>query len=238
MYGWRARIGLIYPAPGITGEIEFHQMAPEGVAVCTTRIPLEQTTPESLIKMADYIEEASVLLSQAKVDVIAFGCTSGSLIKGAGYDKEIIGKIENLVHIPAITTATSVIEGLKAMRMEKIVVVTPYSDEVNQKEKLFLESHSFKVQDIRGLGILNPVEMANVEPGVIYKLAKGMISDTADGVFISCTGLGIINIIEMLECDIRKPVITSNQATMWAALRRAKVRGKIRGYGQLLQEFC
>ena len=237
MYGWRAKIGLIYPAPGITGEMEFHQMAPEGVAICTTRIPLEHTTPESLIKMADYIEEASALLSQAKVDVIAFCCTSGSLIKGFGYDKEIMQRIEKLTHIPAITTATSVIEGLKVMGMKKIVVATPYSDEVNQKERSFLESHSFEVQDIRGLGITNPLEMANVEPGIIYKLAKDMISDTTDGVFISCTGLGIINIIEILECDIQKPVITSNQATMWAALRKVKVREEIQGFGRLLQEF-
>jgi len=237
MYGWRAKIGSIYPAPGCTGETEFHQMAPEGVAICTTRIPLEHTTPESLIKMADYIEEASMLLSQAKVDVIAFCCTSGSLIKGAGYDREIIQRIESLVHIPATTTATSVVEGLKVMGIEKVVVATPYSDEVNQKERLFLESHSFKVQDIRGLGIINPREMADVEPGVIYKLAKGMISDTTDGVFISCTGLGIINIIEILESDIQKPVITSNQATMWAALRKAGVGEKIQGFGRLLQEF-
>ena len=235
MFDWRAKIGLIYPAPGTAGEFEFHRMAPEGVVICTTRIPHEQTTPEYLIKMSAYIEKAAELLSQAKVDVIVFGCASGSFVKGVGYDKEIIQRIEDLVHIPAITTSTAIIEALKATGVKKIVVATPYCDEVNQRQKLFLESHSFQIQDIKGLDITNPFDMASVEPGVIYKLAKDMILDTTDGVLISCTGLGIISIVEILECDIQKPVITSNQATMWAALRKVKVREEIQGLGQL---FC
>ena len=236
MFDWRAKIGLIYPAPATAGEFEFHQMAPEGVVVCTTRIPQEQTTPESLIKMADCVEDASVLLSQAKVDVIVFGCTAGSFIKGTGYDKEIIRKIEDLVHIPAITTSTAVIEALKVIGVKKIVVATPYSEEVNRRERLFLESHSFQVQEIRGLGIIDPRELASVEPDVMYRLAKDMVSDTTDGIFISCTGLRVISIIDILEHESQKPVITSNQATMWAALRRVDIREEITGLGRLWQK--
>ena len=106
-YGWRGKIGLIYPAPGTAGEIEFHKMAPEGVAILTTRMPLEKVDADALIKMGSHTEQAAALLAMAKPHVIAFCCTTGSLVKGIGYDKEIISRIESRVGIAAITTATA-----------------------------------------------------------------------------------------------------------------------------------
>ena len=93
VYGWRGKIGLVVPARNLATAIEFHKTVPEGVAVLTVRVPIEEVTLKGVIKMEGYVEEASSLLAQAKPDLIVFACTTGSLAKGTGYDKEIINRI-------------------------------------------------------------------------------------------------------------------------------------------------
>ena len=232
-YGWRGKIGLIYPAPGTAGETEFHMMAPEGVAILTTRMPLEKTDAEGLIKMGSYTEQAASLLALAKPDVIAFCCTTGSLVKGMGYDKEIIDRIENHVGIAAITTATAVVDSLNALKVKRIAVATPYPDELNQRERAFLEDSGFEITAIKGLGVLDPQKMQNVRHEEMYQLVKEIFTEDADAIFISCTGISVIDIIEPLEEDLKRPVITSNQATMWAALRKINVGEIVDGLGTL-----
>jgi maleate isomerase len=235
-YGWRGKIGLIFPAPGTAPEVEFHRKVPEGVAVLTTRVPFEEVTPKGLIKMGTFVMDAGSLLSQAKPDVIVFACTTGSLVKGVGYDKEIIDSIERRTGIPATTTTTAVIESLNVLKLKRIVITTPYSDEVNQVEKSFLESSGFEVISIKGLGLLDPNKMPEVRHDQIYKLVKEGFTEEADGIFVSCTGIGVIDLIKILEEDFKKPVITSNQATLWMALRKIKVANKIPGLGKLFDE--
>ena len=235
IYGWRGKIGLVFPAPGLAPEVEFHRKVPEGVGVLTTRVPFEEVTPKGLIKMASYVEEAASLLAQAKPDLIVFACTTGSLVKGVGYDKEIIDRIERRTGISAMTTITAVIESLNNLKSRKIIIATPYSDELNQIEKSFMENSGFEVVSIRGLGLVNPIKMPEVRHEQIYKLVKDGFMESADAIFISCTGIGIIDIIGTLERDLRKPVVTSNQATLWAALRKIKVETKIDGLGKLFE---
>lgn len=245
LYGWRGKIGLIYPSPGLAGEIEFHRMAPEGVAILTTRIPLEKVTPEGLEKMATHVEEASSLLSHAEPDIIAFCCTTGSLIKGIGYDKELMRRMEASVRIPAITTSTAVLDSFQTLGIERIAISTPYyCDELNQREKAFLKDNGFVVTAIKSLRPSGPDEVERphtrfVHQEQMYKLVKETFTEDADAVFISCTGLGVMDIIEPLENDLKRPVITSNQATMWLALRKIGVNDKVSGLGQLfLQAAC
>ena len=234
-YGWRGKIGLIYPAPGTAGEIEFHMMAPEGIAILTTRMPIEKADAEGLIKMGNYTEQAASLLAQAKPDLIVFGCTSGSLVRGMGYDKEIIGRIESQVGIAALTTSTAVIDSLNTLKVRKIAVATPYTDEVNQLEKVFMEDSGFEITSIKGLGVLDPQKMQDVQDEQMYQMAKEIFTENADAIFISCTGISVIDIIEPLEEDLKRPVITSNQATMWAALRKINVGERIDGLGNLFK---
>ena len=234
-YGWRGRIGLIYPAPGLAGDVEFHKMSPDGVAVITTRMPLDDVTPEGLIKMAEDVEEDAALLAKAKVDVIVFGCTSGSLVKGLGYDKEIIRRIESKVGIPTVTTSTAVIESFKALNTKRVAVSTPYNEKINEKEKIFINDNGFEVTAIKGLEILYADQMQDVRPEEMYRLAKEVFTKDADTVFISCTGISVINIIESLEQDLKQPVVTSNQASMWAALRKIDVLEPISGLGKLFR---
>lgn len=201
-----------------------------------TRMMLREVAPEALKEMAKEVERAAMLLSMAEVDVIAFGCTSGSLIMGPEYDKDIIKKILKVApKVKATTTATAVINALNELSLKKLVVLTPYIDKVNEKEKEFLEAHNFEVLNIKGLGISKDVEISKVSPELIYRLAKAINMPEADGIFISCTNFRSTEIIEVLEKDLKKPIITSNQATVWDMLKRANIKDEIKGFGKLMQ---
>jgi maleate isomerase len=233
--GWRGRIGLITVSVGSSTESEFNMYVPVGVAVLTTRVPLERISVEALIKMAPYVDEAASLLAGAEVDVIVFACTAGSLVKGAGYDKEIIERLQSRTGLPVTTTSTGVAEAFSALEVKKIAVATPYPDEVNKAEKAFLEGSGFEVVSIKGLALLEPRLVPQIRPEEMYRLTKEVFTAEADGVFISCTGLHVDTIIEMLEKDLKSPVITSNQASLWSALRKIHINEKIEGLGKLFE---
>ena len=231
--GWRGRIGLITVAAGSSTESEFNLYAPAGVAVLTTRIPLSGISLEALIEMAPYVDEAASLLAGAEVDVIVFACTAGSFVKGIGYDQEIIEKLQSRTGLPVTTTSTGVVKGLSALKIKKVTLVTPYSNEVNQAEKAFLEDSGFKVVSFKSLELLEPKLVPQIHPEEMYRLTREAFIEDADGIFISCTGLHVDTIIEILEEDFKRPVITSNQATLWSALRKINITERIEGLGKL-----
>ena len=99
-----------------------------------------------------------------------------------------------------------------------------------------MEDSGFEITSIKGLGVLEASEMQHVRPEKMYRLAKEVFTQDLDGVFISCTGISVIDMIEPLEEDLRRPVVTSNQATMWAALRKIGVQESVTGLGQLFQQ--
>jgi len=218
-YGWRKKIGLIFPSTGNAPEVEFHRFAPEGVAVSTQHVLFERVDPQGLSDLGERVEEAAKVLATGEPDLLVFACTTGSLIKGLGYDKEIINRIEQASGVRAITTTTAVVEALKKLNSRKIVVSTPYSTEVNEIEKKFLEDSGFEVLSIRGLEYLDPKMMPKVTMDQMYRLTGQIMRAEADTIFISCTGLGILDLIPILEGEMKRPVITSNQASLWLALR-------------------
>ncbi|MFA4700400.1 maleate cis-trans isomerase family protein [Pyrococcus kukulkanii] len=236
MFGWRGRFGLIVPSSNTTMEMEFHRYIPEGISLHTARMPLRNVNEEELTKMATFATDAAKLLADAGVELIVFGCTSGSFIGGKDFEKEIEMKIEEEVNIETFTTSTAVIEALNVLDIQSLLVITPYIEEINQKEKEFLEANGFEVLDIRGLGIEDNLEIGKLEPYTAYRLAKGTFIDEADGIFISCTNWRTFEIIEKLESDLRVPVVTSNQATLWMALRALDVRDEL-PLGRLFREY-
>ncbi|NIN52838.1 MAG: maleate cis-trans isomerase [Nitrososphaeria archaeon] len=237
MYGWRARIGLIVPPTNTVIEAEFHRMIPAGVSVHTSRV--EWRRPEVGVKGATELSEGVVdaarRVATADVNLIVWGCTGGSFVKGVGFDQEIIKNVEEATNIPAMTTSTSVVEALKALKLKRFVMATPYPDELNEREKTFFEGHGFEILKMKGLQIRDTLNIGRLHPVAAYELARELDSPEADGVFISCTDFRTIDIIGDLELDLGKPVISSNQSTMWYALWKVGVREPIEGFGSLLE---
>lgn len=247
MYGWKGRIALLVPARNTTMEPEFYKMAPEGITIHTARMFLKDVSASSLIQMEKEMYRATSLIKDLNPDIIVVGCTSGGFIKGKEYNSRIIEKIKKLAKTQAISTATAVIEALKLMEIKKVAVATPYIKEVNEKEKEFLENYGIQVTNIRGLGYYKPVRMYPIapkpvsgigllEPYVAYRLGLDVDTRDSDGILLSCTNLRTIEIIETLENNVQKPVISSIQAAMWMALRKMGINEKIPGFGSLLEK--
>lgn len=237
MYGWRLRIGLMVPASNTTLESEFWRMVPEGVSVHAARMLLGKVNEEDLVKMEAHVELAAKELATAKVDVIAFGCTTGSLIKGKGYDQEIAEKITAITGIHSVTTSTAVLDALHILKIKRVAIATPYINDLNEREAEFIESNGVRVTKIVGLGLLDNIEIGNQEYYVSYRMAKSLGLVDCDGVFISCTNFRSIEVIEILEKEIGKPVISSNQATLAAVLKKGGINlDSIKNYGSLFQK--
>ena len=235
MYGWRGRLGLIVSSSNATMEMELHDYLPEGVSLQTTRVPLGYVTEEELLRMNALAVEGARLLGD--VELLLYGCTTCSIIGGKDYEKKLEMAIEEEVNVPVISTGTAVVEALKILDAREIIVVTPYTEEINAREREFLEANEFTVLDIRGLGFSEHGAIGRLEPYTAYRLAKASFTDEAEAIFISSTNWRTFEIIEALENDLGVPVVTSNQASLWLALREMDVMEKIPELGRLLTEY-
>jgi maleate isomerase len=126
MYGWRAKLGILVPSVNTVMEPELNRLAPDGVSIHAARLKLiGEFTPENLIQMTKETKHAAKEL-KGVVDIIAYGCTSGSFVKGVNWDTEIIAQITKAANIPATTTSTAVVKALKKMNLKRIAMATPY----------------------------------------------------------------------------------------------------------------
>jgi maleate isomerase len=230
------RFGLIIPSSNTTMEAEFWRMASGWATVHSARMRLEKITVDELEEMEEQMLEAAIRLADAEVNVIGYGCTSGSLLKGKDHGGEIERRITEKTGIPAVATAKAVIEALIELQVRKLCVATPYIEEINELEKIFLEQNKIRVLKIKGLGIEQNTEVGSTNPNVAYELVKEVYLPGAQGMFISCTNFRTIEVIDKLEKELDIPVVSSNTATLWAMMKKAGTKRKLRGYGRLLRQ--
>jgi maleate isomerase len=238
MYGERGRIGLITLATDTSVLPEHALLMPPGVAVYPAPItlPRGEVTPEALAEMlsTDELEQAASKLVWAGVGIIVFACTTGSLVHGAGWDRALISRIERATGVPATTTTTAVLAALRAVGATTLAIATPYIDALNAIERRFFEDSGFRVAAIRGLGCLTDPEIGRLNPDDAALLASEVDCPEADAVFISCTNWHVLEAVDAIEQATGKPVVTSNLASAWAALRLLGIADAISGYGRLL----
>ena len=177
---------------------------------------------------------AALILPDEKLDVICYACTSGSMVLG---EEKVAAELnKGAPGAKATSLISGVIHALDAVNARRIVVGTPYIDELNEMEKIYLEKRGFDVLDIHGLNITNDASMVKVAPDFIKEFAMAIDSPDADAVFISCGALRSLDVVEQIETALKKPVIVSNQAMMWETLRLAGIEDRIDGFGRLLRE--
>jgi maleate isomerase len=175
------------------------------------------------------------------------------LVGGPGWDKKEVAMMEDATRnfastrfldgrlvsskgIPATTTATAVEEAMRFLGFKKIVITGPYIDELNERFRVFYTNSGFEVLRINGLGIEDLFEMGATKPSQAYQAAMEVFLPEADGIFIGCTNFRCSDVIEDLEHDTGKPVVTANQATAWHLMKMLGINDVIEGYGQLLRK--
>ena len=238
MYGRRGRIGLITLASDSSVLPEYARVMPDGVAVYAAPIvlPRGEVNAAALAEMleGDQLERAAELLIWTDVDIIVFACTTGSLVHGIGWDREVAARIAGASGRAATTTTTAVLGALQAVGATSLAVATPYIEELNAIERQFLEESGYAVASIAGLGCATDAEIGQLEPEDAVSLVERVNTPEADAVFISCTNFHCLPAVASLERGLGKPVVTSNLAGAWAALRQIGVDDPIPGYGELL----
>ena len=238
-YGWRAKLGLIYIASAYAMEVEFQKMAPPGVTTHTTRVSLgdhpEQFSIGDLTNLRTDALQATKLLAQAPLQAIAFGCTSGSFVQGRSEDLTFIEEMERIAQIPCTTTANAIVHACKVLDVEKIAMASPYSLEVNELAHAYFREAGIEIDHMTGLGLMNDYAISALTLRDMYKMATQAYTEDAQALFLSCTGLATMPLIEKLEEDLGIPVVTSNQATLWHTLRLAKVKNRNTSFGTLFQ---
>lgn len=222
MYGERAKIGLITLATDTSVLPEFQRLMPERVQVypAPIELPRGEVTAAALAEMlkGDQLERAASLLAWAEVGVILFACTSGSLVHGPGWDRTISDRISGVSGIRATTTTTAVLDALRSLRARRLVIATPYLDEINAIERDFFEQSGFEVLAIGGLQCGTDHAIGRLAPRDAVDLVARLATPEADAMFISCTNWHVVEAIQELQQSYGIPVISSNLAGGWRSL--------------------
>jgi len=232
----RAKIGYVLLATEQTIQDDVMKLRPEGVGIHFTRAMIpDSITNDNLAAQIDLLADcAASLLPDGSLDVICYACTSGSLVMGEDRVHEELNK--GAPNAKATSLIRSVIRALKEVGARKIVVATPYLDEINAKEVTYLEDAGFEVLSITGLNLEKDSDMVRVAPEFISRFAQSIDQPEADAIFVSCGALRTLDVVEQIEQAVGKPVIASNQAMIWDTLRLAGIEDNITGYGQLLSQ--
>lgn len=232
-YGERLRIGMLIPSGNVVIEPQVKAMLPPGVALYVTRLPLTGSSEQELRAMGEGVGDAARLLADARVGQIAFNCTAVST-----FSKEMEGSIKRRIAqatgLDPLATSEALVAALRALGARRIVLLTPYIPAVHEREAAFLRAEGFEVLGGHALGIDTNAEMAALAPETWSELARRHRDPRAEAYLVSCTAIRSAEVIEELERELGRPVITSNQALAWHCLRTAGIADRIDGFGSLL----
>src|SRR5712691_389726 len=238
----RKRIGLMVPSTNTTCEADFQLAVPRGVTVHGQRLWLtnESGGDEAYDRMNAEVESGARYLATAKVDVVVYGCTTGSFFKGAGWDTRMLELIRREAGVPAVATSPSVVEALRFFGARRISVATPYPEWNNRRLRAYLEAQGFEVLNVDG----EPRAAASGNQGIndqdpesVIEVAARACRPGADALLCSCTAWRSVEAVSAIEHGTGKPVVSSNQSTIWTALRALGITRPITGFGRLLENL-
>ena len=221
----RAAIGVIVLATDQTIEHEFRRLLHlPGVAFYESRILNDAAiTPENLVAMeARLTTAAELILPGLPLDVVAFGCTSASMVIG---EEQVFARIREVrPGIACTTPITAAFAAFAALGMHRLALLTPYRDDVNRFIRAYIEARGFQVPV---MGSFNEeddrraarIDLASIRDAAIELGRAGEV----DGVFVSCTSLRLVDAVVEIEAALGKPITSSNHAMAWHCLRLAGI---------------
>ncbi len=228
------RIGLIALATDFIIEKDFIKIIKDkDIDFFVNRIECyNPLSKENLIKMSEKVTDVTKnILPDENIDCVVYGCTSGTI--AVGHDT-IERKVKEAKPKAKITTpSTAAIKALKKLKIKKIAIFTPYSKKLNDEVIDYFSSQGFDIVANTYLDIAADYEIGKVDQNFLFKTLSQIEIKNADALFISCTALPVLNIIERLEKELGKPVITSNQSLIWDTLESIDMNKNILGFGKL-----
>lgn len=235
----RTRIGVLVPAGNPTVEPEFYRMAPPSVTVHFARLDAGEGTPgalagleQRLLVYVDALPTAVPLLAAVRPAVIVLAHTSVSYATGFTNEPALVDGISTLGGCPAVTASRAILAAFAHLGIRRIALATPYSEAVETLGSRYWAAAGLEIVAHRRLdGVSNIYEETEARA---YDLGRQADAPDAQALLISGTGLPTSGILQRLEDELRKPVITGQTAALWQALRLAGVDSRVKGYGRLL----
>lgn len=231
----RAKLGFVLLSSEQTVESDMMRWAPDGVGVHFTRaVNPDNITAETLGAMLGSLRPAAAVLApNADLDVICYACTSGSVVMG---EDAVCAELQaGYPDAQPTTLVSGVFAALDAVNAKRVVVGTPYLDEINKIEADYMTAKGFDVVDLQGLNLTYDSDMVRVTPDYIRDFAISLDRPDAEAIFISCGALRTADVIDEIEQVVGKPVVSSNQAMLWHCLRLAGIDDQLDGLGTLFR---
>ena len=228
------RIGLIALASDFMIEKDFiNVIKDKNIDFFVNRIECyNPLTRENLIKMSEKVTEVTKdILPDEKIDCVVYACTSGTI--AAGYNS-----IEKKVKIAkpgakVTTPSTAAIKALKKLKIQKLSIFTPYSKRLNDEVVEYFKKENFEVTSNSYFDIESDIDIGKVDQNYLYEVLSKIDLKDADALFVSCTALPVLPIIDKLEKKLNKPVLSSNQALIWDTLENIGKNNSVKGFGKL-----
>jgi maleate isomerase len=230
------KVGLLTLSTDLTIERDFYSICQKlPLDIFVNRIHNENPlTKENLSKMYDQIAPVTEkILPGEKINTVAYGCTSGTIAIGEDRVKEKIQLAKPDCYVT--TPITSAIKAFKKMNVKKIAVFTPYPESVNKTIFEYLNKKSINIISFSTFNLDLDVDIARVDPQYLSKTLTSLNINDADALFVSCTALPALEIIEEVEEKINKLVFSSNQTLIWDTIRSVGYKSSVDGYGKLLR---
>ena len=234
--GINPKIGLLALSTDITIESDFQSICHSlPIDLFVNRIHNENPlTKENLLKMYDQLESITEkILPGEKINTVAYGCTSGTIAIGEDKVKEKIQLAKPGCHVT--TPITSAIKAFNKMNVKKIAVFTPYPESVNKTISEYLIKKNINVMSFSTFNLDLDVDFARVDPKYLSEILTKLNINDADALFVSCTALPVLEILDEVEKKINKPVFSSNQTLIWDTIRSVGCKSLVEGYGKLLK---
>ena len=239
MIGWRARLGFLVPPGNPTVEFEMMALAPPGVSLHFHHMDAGDGVPGALDNqdqrtraMIDSLDNAAALLALVKPDIIVIAHTATSYYLGSEREAALLARLGKSCGVGIATAFACVAASLERLGVQRVSLGAPYSAETTAQGKAHLEKSGFTV--VRAQNLQGVTNIYDETAERAYQLARSVDVPEAEAVFLTGTGLPTLPVLQMLEQDLGKPVLSSASAMMWYALRRCGVRQPIAGYGRLL----
>jgi maleate isomerase len=231
-----ARVGLIIPSSNRMVEQEMAPAFPPNVQAHVTRLRMTGANHSALDRLLPRIEEASRALTDARCDVVAFHCTANSMEAGKAGENQILAALARVGAPRATTTITAIQRAFDALDARRIVLITPYSASTTEHEAEFLRLAGYEVLHADACALDGSDAYCTTPPQFWRDRAVKAARSDADAYFISCANISVFGVIEELEARLNRPIVTSNQAVMWDALRLIGLRDRGGCRGRLFEK--
>jgi maleate isomerase len=229
------RVGVLLPSSNSTQEPEFRKMLPPSVSLHSARLTLNTIDPDSTVKIVAELGTEARKLADADVDAIFLSATAPSTRMGKGYDQELCKRIETASGKPATTAATAMLQAFETLGIKRIALAAPWTADTNKAVAAFLEANGITVLSQEAMGHPRNNDIGVLDPQTAYDFGRKADRPDADAIFLACGNWQTIDIVERLERDTGKPVLTTNNCAIWAVLRILGGHESVAGCGMLLE---